>query len=88
MKILSDYSLTELYSELAGFPKFRAKQVFDAIIQAKDYADSNLPKDMVEKLKTEYILKPIEILKVLTSRDGTKKYLLKLYDDNRTVFSE
>lgn len=82
MKLLSDYSLTELYGELADFPKFRAKQVFDAIIQAKDYQDTNLPKDMVEKLKSEYILKPIEILKVLTSKDGTKKYLLKLYDDN------
>ena len=82
MKLLSDYSLTELYEILAGFPKFRAKQVFDAIIQAKDYADTNLPKEMVEKLKSEYILKPIEILKVLTSRDGTKKYLLKLFDDN------
>ena len=82
MKILSDYSLTELYEILADFPKFRAKQVFDAIIQAKDYADTNLQKDMVEKLKSEYILKPIEILKVLTSKDGTKKYLLKLYDDN------
>lgn len=82
MKILSDYSLTELYEVLADFPKFRAKQVFDCIHQAKDYDDSNLPKDMVEKLKSEYILKPIEILKVLTSQDGTKKYLLKLYDDN------
>jgi len=82
MKILSDYSLTELYELLASFPKFRAKQVFDAIIQAKDYDDTNLPKDMVEKLKSEYILKPIEILKVLTSKDGTKKYLLKLHDDN------
>ena len=37
---------------------------------------------MVEKLKSGYILKPIEILKVLTSKDGTKKYLLKLYDNN------
>ena len=37
---------------------------------------------MVEKLKSDYILKPIEILKVLTSRDGTKKYLLKLHDNN------
>lgn len=82
MKLLSDYSLTELSEILAGFPKFRAKQVFDAIIQAKDYQDINLPKDMVEKLKSEYILKPIEILKVLTSKDGTKKYLLKLFDDN------
>ena len=82
MKLLSDYSLSELVSALAGFPKFRAKQIFDCIHQAKDYQDANLPKDMVEKLKSEYILKPIEILKVLKSRDGTKKYLLKLYDDN------
>lgn len=82
MKILSDYSFTELSEELASFPKFRAKQVFDAILQAKDYVDINLPKDMVEKLKSEYVLKPIEILKVLTSKDGTKKYLLKLHDNN------
>ena len=82
MKILSDYSFAELSEKLAGFPKFRAKQVFDATIQAKDYQDTNLPKDIVAKLKEEYILKPVEILKVLTSKDGTKKYLLKLYDDN------
>ena len=82
MKILSDYSLTELYDILADLPKFRAKQVFDAIIQAKDYQDTNLPNEMKDKLKSEYILKPIEILKVLTSKDGTKKYLLKLHDDN------
>ncbi len=82
MKILGDYSFAELSEKLAGFPKFRAKQVFDAIIQAKDYQDTNLPKDMVAKLKEEFILKPIEILKVLTSKDRTKKYLLKLHDDN------
>ncbi len=82
MKILSDYSLTELQSCLADFPKFRAKQVFDAIIQAKDYFETSLPKQMIEALSKEYILKPVEILKVLTSRDGTKKYLLKLQDEN------
>ncbi len=82
MKILSDFSLTELYAELAEFPKFRAKQVFDAVIQAKDYIDTNLPKDIKEKLQENYILKPIEIFKVLKSQDGTKKYLLKLTDDN------
>ncbi|MBR4998369.1 MAG: 23S rRNA (adenine(2503)-C(2))-methyltransferase RlmN [Clostridia bacterium] len=82
MKILSDFSLTELYEILASFPKFRAKQVFDCIHQAKDYDDTNLPKDMVEKLKSDYMLKPIDILKVLASKDGTKKYLLKLYDNN------
>lgn len=82
MKILSDFSFNELQKELADFPKFRAKQVFDCIHQAKDYNDTNLPKDMVEKLKEDYILKPVEIFKVLTSTDGTKKYLLKLFDND------
>ena len=49
MKILSDFSFNELIEELAEFPKFRAKQVFDAIIQAKDFEQTNLPKDMIEK---------------------------------------
>ena len=82
MKILSDYSLTELKNMLNKYPSFRAKQIFDAILQAKDYADINLPQNMINELKQEYYLKPIEIYKTLTSRDGTKKYLLKLYDDN------
>ena len=37
---------------------------------------------MIENLKQKYILKPVEIFKCLTSKDGTKKYLLKLSDDN------
>ncbi len=82
MKILSDYSLTELNKELTEIPAFRVKQVFDAIMQGKDYCDTNLSKDIKEKLASEYILKPLEIFKVLTSQDGTKKYLLKLHDDN------
>ena len=82
MKILSDFSFNELIEELAEFPKFRAKQVFDAIIQAKDFEQTYLPKDMIEKLKQNYILKPVEIFKYLTSKDGTKKYLLQLTDGN------
>lgn len=82
MKILSDLSYEELGLELKEFPSFRAKQVFDAIMQAKDYDETNLPKEMQNKLKEQYILKPITIFKTLTSQDGTKKYLLKLYDEN------
>lgn len=82
MKILSDYSLEELYLELSTLPKFRAKQVFDAIIQGKDFEDIALPKTMIDKLKEMYILKPLSIYKTLMSKDGTKKYLLKLHDDN------
>lgn len=82
MKILSDYSYFELEKELADYPKFRAKQIFDAIIQGKDFDDTNLPKKMIEQLKENYLLLPVEIIKVLKSRDGTKKYLIKLKDDN------
>lgn len=82
MKILSDLSYDELGLELKEFPSFRAKQVFDAIMQAKDYDETNLPKEMQNKLKEQYILKPVTIFKTLISQDGTKKYLLKLYDEN------
>jgi len=82
MKILSDFNLNELYEELAEYKKFRAKQVFDAIIQGKDWDETTLPKDMKENLKQNYIIKPLEIFKVLESKDGTKKYLLKLHDNN------
>ena len=82
MKILSDFSLNELKEELSGLPSFRAKQVFDAIIQAKDYDKLALPKNDIDTLKNDYILKPVSIFKTLISKDGTKKYLLKLHDDN------
>lgn len=82
MKILSDLNLTELKQELADLPAFRAKQIFDAILQSKDFDAVNFSADLKEKLKQNYILKPVEIFKVFTSRDGTKKYLLKLHDNN------
>ena len=78
MKILSDFSLNELRQELTDIPSFRVKQIFDAIIQAKDFSDTNLSKDIQEKLKENYILKPVSIYKTLESKDGTKKYLLAL----------
>ena len=82
MQILSDFSLDELKKELADLPSFRAKQVFDAIMQAKDFNELKLPKKDIETLKQNYILNPVEIFKTLKSRDGTKKYLLKLADNN------
>jgi len=82
LKILSDFSLEELKNELTHIQSFRVKQIFDAIHQSKDYADTNLPKNLIEELKENYILKPAEIFRKLESKDGTKKYLIKLHDDN------
>ena len=82
MKILADYSKEELISELKDLPQFRISQVFDAIIQAKDWGNTAIPKKLYEELKKDYILKPVEIFEVYKSSDGTKKYLLKLWDNN------
>lgn len=82
MKILSDLSLAEIEKELAFLPRFRAKQVFDAILQAKDWNSINFNQSLKEQLNAQYILKPVEIFKVFKSQDGTKKYLLKLHDGN------
>ena len=82
MKILSDFTLIELKNELKDLPPFRAKQIFDAILQSKDYDQIQFSANLKAKLQKEYILKPVEIFKVYTSQDGTKKYLLKLHDNN------
>ena len=80
-----DYTLDELKERLK--PSFRAKQVYNWLY--KKYANSyddmkNLPKELIEDLKTNY---PIDILKVIKkeqSRDGSIKYLFKLRD-NHTI---
>lgn len=82
MKILSDFNLKELEIELANYTKFRAKQIFDAIHQAKDFSETTLPKRMTEQLAKDYILKPVSVYEKFVSKDGTIKYLLKLNDDN------
>lgn len=82
MKILSDYSFEELVKELEFLPKFRVKQIFDAIIQGKDWEMCNIPKSIKDDLKDNYLIKPVEIFETYKSKDGTKKYLLKLSDDN------
>lgn len=82
MKILADYSRSELIGELKNLPKFRVSQIFDAIIQAKDWGNTTIPKKMYEELNREYILKPVSIFEFYEAKDGTKKYLLKLHDNN------
>src|SRR5574344_151420 len=80
-----DYTLDELKEKLK--PSFRAKQVYNWLYKkyANSYEDmKNLPKELIEDLKTNY---PIDILKVVKkeqSRDGSIKYLFKLRD-NHTI---
>jgi len=79
MKEIMSYLMEEIEIE----PKFRKKQIFDWIY--KKYVDNfddmkNLPKDLREKLKEEYIINPLTILNHEIATDGTEKFLFGLKD--------
>jgi len=83
MKQIMSYLMEEIDIE----PKFRKKQIFDWIY--KKYVDNfddmkNLPKELRENLKNEYIINPLEILNHEIATDGTEKFLFGL-DDGHTV---
>jgi 23S rRNA (adenine2503-C2)-methyltransferase len=40
----------------------------------------NIPKDIKENLSKNYVLNPLEIVKIEESGDGSKKYLFRLHD--------
>ena len=66
--------------------KYKARQVYDWLyIKRVNTFDnmSNIKKDILEKLKTDYYFEKIEIIKC-ENDELVKKYLLKLSDD-RTI---
>ena len=68
-----------------GEPRYRAKQIFEWLSRGVRDFDrmSNLPRDLRDKLKTEYRLYEPKVLSKQVSRiDGTIKYLWELYDGN------
>jgi len=79
MKQIMSYLISELQIE----PKFRKKQIFDWIYKKyKDNFDEmkNLPKDLKEQLKSEYIINPLTLLNTEISSDATEKFLFGLND--------
>lgn len=84
-KIIQDYNLKELEELVAemGEKPFRAKQLYDGIMRGHNISDiPALPKAFSEKLKEMFEDCPLEIVKTLTSSDGTEKYLFRLADGN------
>ncbi|MFA6866536.1 MAG: 23S rRNA (adenine(2503)-C(2))-methyltransferase RlmN [Clostridia bacterium] len=82
---LQDFTIDEWQDIVVawGYPKFRAKQIFTCAMQAKSFDEiTNLPKDLIAKLKENYLDNSIKILETLVSKDGTEKYLFKLVDGN------
>ena len=81
MKSIMDFTKEELKEILK--PSFRAKQLYNWIYKkyARDFKEmKNLPKNLIEELEKNYILSPLEIVKVEISKDKSKKYLFKLPD--------
>jgi 23S rRNA (adenine2503-C2)-methyltransferase len=74
----------ELLSNLLDIkmPAFRLKQIRSWLYKCVNFADmTNLPKSLIEVLEERFVIDNVSIYKKLESQeDGTKKYLLKLYD--------
>lgn len=78
---LNDYFINN------NFPKYRTKQLFEWLYQHRITSFdmiTNMPKNLIEKLKSDFILSPLKELKRLESKDKTIKYLFEL-EDKQTV---
>ncbi len=84
-KILQDLSYNEL-EELVlslGEKKFRAKQLYEGLMQGKTIMQiTSLSKTFKEKLCEDYENEPIKIKETFYSTDGTEKYLFEYADGN------
>lgn len=86
-KLIYNYSeqeLREIVSDL-GESKFRADQIIDALysVFAESFNDiQTLPKLFREKLTERFLINPLILEEMNTSRDGTRKLLFRLPDDS------
>ncbi len=84
-KILQDLSFAELetYVLSLGEKKFRAKQLYDGLMQGKSISDiSSLSKALKVRLCEEFENTPVRIKETYFSSDGTEKYLFEYADGN------
>ncbi|MBP5297714.1 MAG: 23S rRNA (adenine(2503)-C(2))-methyltransferase RlmN [Lachnospiraceae bacterium] len=87
-KDIKSFSFDELNNEIVsmGEKSFRAKQIYDwlhvKLVRSFDEM-TNLSNDLRSRLKENYNLTTLEIVRVQESKiDGTRKYLFKLPDGN------
>ncbi len=84
-KILQDLSYAELEALVLslGEKKFRAKQLYEGLMQGKTITGiTSLSKAFKERLLEEYEDEPVKIKETFYSSDGTEKYLFEFADGN------
>lgn len=82
-----DYTLEELeeYFLSINEKKFRATQLFEWLYRTKINSFdeiTNIKKELIDKLKIDFEIKPLELVERQISSDGTNKFLFRLADDN------
>lgn len=84
-KILQDLTYAEIEEKILslGEKKFRAKQLYEGLMQGKAIDEiTSLSKALKEKLCEEYENAPVRIKETFYSADGTEKYLFEYADGN------
>ena len=84
-KILQDLSYAELEALVLEFgeKKFRAKQLYEGLMQGKTIEGiTSLSKPFKARLLEEYENEPVRVKEVFYSEDGTEKYLFEYADGN------
>ena len=83
--IIQNYNLSQLTALVAemGEKPFRAKQLYSGIMRGHNISDiPALPASFIAALLERFEDCALEIVKTLTSADGTEKYLFRLADGN------
>ena len=84
-KIIQDLSYAELETMVLalGEKKFRAKQLYEGLMQGKAITQiSSLSKELKGKLCEEFEDKTVSVKEIFHSSDGTEKYLFEYADGN------
>ncbi len=84
-KILQDLSFGELETLVLSYgeKKFRAKQLFEGLMQGKRLSKIPVSSALRRALLVEYEDEPVKIKETFVSKeDGTKKFLFELADGN------
>ena len=89
-KNIKNYSLDDLKEELKniGEKPFRAEQIFKWIYidKASSFDEmTNLSLELRKKLDENYSFGEFKIVHKLVSKDGTKKYLFDLQDEDKNL---